>query len=111
MTSIHGGLGAYQNPNLVQRSAPAKRPVRPSEMLQQLQQQQAAPEQAIQQAPYQRQASTAPPPAASFAARYNRLNYEDVKQVASKAGFVGLSDSAIQRAYMLQESLLVDTKV
>lgn len=42
-------------------------------------------------------------------ARRIPLPYQEIQSIASQAGFVGLSDNDIERAYLLKQSLLVDT--
>jgi hypothetical protein len=41
----------------------------------------------------------------------DRLPFEDIRSVAERAGFVGISERDIRRAYMMGESLLADYKV
>jgi hypothetical protein len=51
------------------------------------------------------------PPAASQAASLKqRLPVADIQAVAQRAGYVGLSERAIQQAYLRGDSLLVDTR-
>jgi hypothetical protein len=40
-----------------------------------------------------------------------RLPFDDIRNVAEKAGFVGISERDIRRAYMMGESLLADYRV
>lgn len=37
-----------------------------------------------------------------------KLPYADIQNIAARAGYVGLSESAIQRAYVTGQSLLTD---
>lgn len=39
------------------------------------------------------------------------INYGEIQQIAARAGYVGLSETAIQRAYMQGQSLLTDHRV
>jgi hypothetical protein len=41
----------------------------------------------------------------------DRLPFEDIRNVAERAGFVGISERDIRRAYMMGESLLADYRV
>lgn len=41
----------------------------------------------------------------------NSIPYRDIQQVASKAGFVGLTETDIRQAYLRGESLLTDYRV
>jgi hypothetical protein len=68
-----------------------------------------------QDLPFDVQASAATRKAKSGATRadspLDRLPFEDIRSVAERAGFVGISERDIRRAYMMGESLLADYKV
>jgi hypothetical protein len=46
----------------------------------------------------------------SSPARKIPLPYQDIQSVARQTGYVGLTESAIQRAYVMGESLFVDVR-
>lgn len=51
------------------------------------------------------------PPAHQPASRPRvQLPYDDIRNVAARAGYVGVSDRDIQRAYMTGQSLLVNVE-
>lgn len=65
----------------------------------------------LQDIPASGQSKTQAPSAGNPATRTNPLYqqlYEDVRQVAEKAGYVGLTQSDVARAYATGSSLLAD---
>lgn len=108
-------------------SKPQKPVLRPSQVLEQLQQAKAGAGAAsgpIQQtgtiaasprllATHLPAAATNPaaPATPTFNQRLAQLNIRDVQHVATRAGFLDVTPEAIHRAYQYQESLLVDYTV
>lgn len=73
-----------------------------------------APEQAQPSAPLSSPAEVSlnqEPAAANRTEPHHPLPMDELKNIAGRTGFVGLTDRAVQRAYTMGESLFVDYRV